>query len=78
MTGAMVGIFILNESNGFYHEYCSADVVQFFEKYAEFNGASERRLDKSVRTMESSSLRCTLNLHHSLHLHAHVHSFSMT
>lgn len=48
MTGAMIAIFVFNPSNGWYHEFCTHDPVEFFNEYANFKGPSERRRDEQV------------------------------
>lgn len=45
MTGSMIGIFVFNPANGWYHEFGTHDPVEIFRAYASFTGPSERRRD---------------------------------
>jgi len=48
MTGSMIGIFVFNPANGWYHEFGTHDPAEILREYAVFSGPSERRRDSKV------------------------------
>lgn len=63
MTGSMIGIFVFNPANGWYHEFGTHDPIEILTEYANFTGPSERRRDAKVsRAFLWSCLSAVSNL----------------